>query len=100
MTTCPIEAVFGGTDEERYPCTHDKGHDGPHSFEGMNPPSAADLAGAPPSSAILLAACEALAMLIRREYGDGPIAPDVATFTEATPSQLAAVKALDAYWAD
>jgi hypothetical protein len=40
---CPIEAVFGGADEERYPCTYAKGHDGPHSFEGPNPPSAADL---------------------------------------------------------
>lgn len=42
-TTCPHEAVFGGGDDQRYPCTYAKGHDEPHSFEGLNPPSAADL---------------------------------------------------------
>ncbi len=43
-TTCPMEAVFGGEDDERYPCTYEKGHDGPHSYVGVNPPSVADLA--------------------------------------------------------
>ena len=43
--TCPIEAVFGGADDERYPCTYAKNHDGPHSFEhpNLHPPSVADL---------------------------------------------------------
>jgi hypothetical protein len=44
--TCPMEAVFGGDDDERYPCTYEKGHDGPHSYVGVNPPSVADLARA------------------------------------------------------
>jgi hypothetical protein len=46
MAECPHEAVFGGADEERYPCTFAKGHDGPHSWQhpNLNPPSVADLA--------------------------------------------------------
>jgi hypothetical protein len=43
VSICPHEAVFGPADESRYPCTYARGHDGPHSFEGVNPPSAADL---------------------------------------------------------
>ena len=43
---CPSEAVFGGDDEDRYPCTYERGHEPPHSWEHPNlyPPSAADLA--------------------------------------------------------
>lgn len=52
-----------------------------------------------PSPAVLLAACEAMAMLIRDEYGDGPIAPFVRAFTSATPSQIAAVGQVEAWWA-
>lgn len=42
--TCPVELSYGDADYLRYPCTYDKGHDGPHSFESEDPPSAADLA--------------------------------------------------------
>lgn len=47
---------------------------------------------------VLLAACEAMAMLIRGEFGEGPIAGEVAVHTDATGEQVAAVAALDAYW--
>jgi hypothetical protein len=54
----------------------------------------------PPSADILLAACEAMAELIRSEYGEGPIAENVYLFADrATPEQVEAVKALEAYWA-
>lgn len=52
-----------------------------------------------PSPAVLLAACEAMAMLIRDEYGDGPIAPFVRAFTSATAVQIASVGQVEAYWA-
>jgi hypothetical protein len=30
---CPIEAVFPA---DRFPCTFERGHDGPHSFIGLH----------------------------------------------------------------
>ena len=30
---CPIEAVFP---DDRFPCTFERGHDGPHSFIGLH----------------------------------------------------------------
>lgn len=51
-----------------------------------------------PEPATLLAALESTAMLIYREYGEGPIAPDVRIFTEATPEQVPAVDTVEQYW--
>lgn len=54
---------------------------------------------ATPTPETLMAACEGLAALIRGEFGEVPIAEEVRIHTDATPEQVAAVAALDAYWA-
>ena len=52
----------------------------------------------PPETPVLLAALEAMAALIYREYGEGPIAPEVRIHTSATPEQVQAVNEVERYW--
>jgi hypothetical protein len=54
--------------------------------------------GRPPAS-ILLAACEVLARLVRDEFGDGPLAQTAFIHTQASPGQVQAIEAVEAYWA-
>ena len=63
------------------------------------PPWEARKTPTPPSADILLAACEAMAMLIHEEY-PGTIAENVYVHADdATLGHVEAVKAVEAYWA-